>query len=192
MTGVELKSMSCEDVRAMAIDTCWETGGDEPTVLPGILQSHLKECSGCREFLNDLVALRRMCAAADEEPAVDLGAIQKALLHARFGTTVDRLGRHPAKVFVRSQLGAQNDAGFGDRPGPDAGMERGASLLEKLAFMGFAAAVAVLQGAVARWLQPGRFLMFTAVLWSLMPWAFLLVFLVDRRSGEAPGRGMGK
>ena len=162
--------MTCDDARARMVETVLGAPAEGLTAesLDAETRAHLDDCQECREFLRDLVAMNKM--AAVESTGAEGNA--EELIESRLSL--------PA---IESAI----EEGLAGRDSVKA--RKGASLMENLAFLLFALSVLAVQVSLFIRLRPEVVLGLEAGLNWLAPFAFYIIYRLDRRSSRREEEG---
>jgi len=162
--------MTCDAARAHMVEAVLgaPAAGFTPESLDDEVRSHLAGCEDCREFLKDLVAMNKMAGAERSHAESQVAALVES-----------RLSLPAIDSAIEEGLKRRESAA---RP-------RGASLLENLAFLAFAAVVLTLQVSLLTRLRPEVVIGVEAGLNWLAPLTLYIIYRLDRRLSRREEEG---
>jgi predicted anti-sigma-YlaC factor YlaD len=148
----------CEDVRAALTDAAMGAAGFSPGSVDPEIRAHLRECQQCQAFLDDVVRLKQAAAEAYASAEAEVEVKSENVARAIEMAIDDGLARRHAWAAKR---GREN-------------------LLERAAFLAFAAVVLAVQALLFRDMRVTWFLVLEAGLNWLAPLVFLIATLFWR------------
>lgn len=157
---------SCEAVRRQLIDAVMDRESFSEESLDENTRSHLAQCSKCRAFLNEVLAVKRFGAEAYRE----LGSGAEEAAEVR-----------PDMEAISAAIDEGMARASGARPSR-AATTAGATFIEKVAFLVFAVALVTAQVLFLRRLRPVSVLAIEVGLNWLAPFVFYVAFRIGSRT----------